>query len=99
MGEVPAAEAAIRVATADDIAAVLQLWEGARSLAASLPDDDESVRALLRRDSSALLVAERNWRMIGTLIATWDGWRGGMYRLAVEAEHRRAGVASQLVAA
>lgn len=35
--------------------------------------------------------------MVGTLIATWDGWRGNMYRLAVEPAHRRQGIALALV--
>jgi ribosomal protein S18 acetylase RimI-like enzyme len=98
MGAAPPSGATIRVAVADDIAAVLRLWLSARSLAASLPDDEESVQTLLRRDSSALLVAERDRRLIGALIAAWDGWRGSMYRLAVEPEHLRDGIASQLVA-
>ena len=35
--------------------------------------------------------------MVGTLIATWDGWRGNMYRLAVRPEERRRGIAALLV--
>jgi ribosomal protein S18 acetylase RimI-like enzyme len=35
---------------------------------------------------------------VGTVIAGWDGWRGGIYRLAVVPECRRRGVARALVA-
>jgi ribosomal protein S18 acetylase RimI-like enzyme len=33
------------------------------------------------------------------VVASWDGWRGAMYRLAVHPACRRRGVASQLVTA
>jgi ribosomal protein S18 acetylase RimI-like enzyme len=35
--------------------------------------------------------------LAGSLIAVWDGWRGSFYRLAVHPEHRRAGLAGELV--
>jgi ribosomal protein S18 acetylase RimI-like enzyme len=35
--------------------------------------------------------------VIGSLIATFDGWRGEMYRLAVDPDYRRMGLASGLV--
>ena len=97
MGQTSAGEAAIRPATAADVPAVLELWSRARSVAASLPDNRAAVEALLERDSSSLLLAELDGRIVGTLIAAWDGWRGNLYRLAVEAESRRAGIASRLV--
>jgi ribosomal protein S18 acetylase RimI-like enzyme len=52
-------------------------------------------------ESGSLLVAEDgdDGMVVGTLIAAWDGWRGNMYRLAVAEEHRRQGVARELVAA
>jgi ribosomal protein S18 acetylase RimI-like enzyme len=37
--------------------------------------------------------------VVGTLIATWDGWRGNMYRLVVDPRVRRQGVARALVVA
>ena len=91
-------ETTIRAAALGDIAPVLDLWARARSLAASIPDDEAAVRALLDRDGCSLLVAERDGRLVGTLIAGWDGWRGSLYRLVVEAGSRRSGIASQLVA-
>jgi ribosomal protein S18 acetylase RimI-like enzyme len=46
-----------------------------------------------------LLVAVREGKLVGALIAAWDGWRGNMYRLAVLPRHRRAGIARGLVEA
>jgi ribosomal protein S18 acetylase RimI-like enzyme len=89
----------IRPARRDDVAAVLALWAQARSPAASTPDDVESVTRLLEHDDGALLLAELDGRVVGALIAGWDGWRGNMYRLAVLPAHRRRGVGRRLVEA
>ena len=86
----------IRAATGADVEAVLALWARSRSAAASTPDDAAAVTRAVER--GALLVAERDGAVVGTLIAAWDGWRGNMYRLAVAPEHRRRGIARALVA-
>jgi ribosomal protein S18 acetylase RimI-like enzyme len=90
---------AIRPATAADIAGVLGLWAQARSANASTPDTPRSLAALLSAAPGALLVAEHadEDRIVGALIAGWDGWRGNMYRLAVHPECRRRGIARALV--
>ena len=91
--------AEIRAATRDDVGEVLVVWAEARSAAARTPDEPEMVERLLERDPGALLVAEADGRVIGALIAGWDGWRGNVYRLAVLPSHRRQGVARRLVEA
>jgi ribosomal protein S18 acetylase RimI-like enzyme len=48
---------------------------------------------------AALLVAERDGEIVGTLIAAWDGWRGNMYRLAVREGRRREGIGIALTRA
>ena len=57
----------------------------------------EGLQALLDRDPESLLVAEEDGELVGTLVAAWDGWRGGMYRLAVAPGRRRHGIARRLV--
>jgi ribosomal protein S18 acetylase RimI-like enzyme len=88
----------IRPARTVDAEAVLRSWEEADA-APSVSDDVASVRRLIDHDPEALLVAELDGRIVGTVMATWDGWRGGIYRLAVAREHRRRGLGRQLVAA
>lgn len=87
----------IRSATRDDIDAVLALWIEAGA-DPSPTDDAEGLAGLIERDPEALLLAEADGHVLGTLIAAWDGWRGNMYRLAVHPHHRREGVAGALIA-
>jgi ribosomal protein S18 acetylase RimI-like enzyme len=87
----------IRPAVPADVSAVLELWAAERSAAASTPDTEEAVLRVV--ESGALLVAEEDSRIVGTLIAAWDGWRGNLYRLAVRGEQRRRGVGQALVEA
>jgi ribosomal protein S18 acetylase RimI-like enzyme len=85
----------IRPAGPDDIPAVLALWSDAA--APTSTDDADGVGALLERDPGALLVAESSGRIVGTVIAAWDGWRGSVYRIAVAPEYRRAGLGRRLL--
>ena len=86
----------IRIATKDDIAPVLDLWAAAGSLP-SVTDSRDGLTRLLATDPQALLVAELDGVLAGSLIAAWDGWRGSFYRLAVSPEHRRKGLATMLL--
>jgi ribosomal protein S18 acetylase RimI-like enzyme len=87
----------IRHGRIGDVAAVVDLWNRAGGPTRQAGQRDEA-EALLRRDPEALLVAEEGGRIVGTLIVGWDGWRCHLYRLAVDAAHRRANVASLLTA-
>ena len=86
----------IRSASEADIATVLALWRQAGG-PATATDDEEAVRALLERDPSALLIAETSDEVVGSLIVGWDGWRGSFYRLVVDSDRRRQGIATALV--
>jgi ribosomal protein S18 acetylase RimI-like enzyme len=92
-------ELEIGPAREEDFAAVLELWEMARSPYGSTPDNEDVLGRLLERDAGALLVARRGGRVIGTLIAAWDGWRGNLYRLAVASDRRRQGIGLAMVRA
>lgn len=83
----------------DDVDAVLELWRLARSQHASMPDSREDVERLVEGSPAALLVAEAAGRVVGVVIAAWDGWRGNIYRLAVHDEYRRRGIGLQLMRA
>ena len=90
-------EITIRAARDADIDAIVAFW--AEDAEPTVADDRISLGRLFERDGSALLVAECDGELVGTLVAAWDGWRGNMYRLAVRSAQRRAGIASALVRA
>jgi ribosomal protein S18 acetylase RimI-like enzyme len=69
----------IRRAGPEDAAALLRLWSAAGS-APSVTDTVEDVRQAIEHPEGSVLVAESDGRLVGSLIATWDGWRGNMYR-------------------
>ena len=77
---------------------MLALWAQAAA-EPSISDDVESIERLLDHDPGALLLAVEGGRIVGTVIASWDGWRGGIYRLAVVPDRRRGGIATLLVGA
>lgn len=85
----------IRPATDDDLAAVLRLW--AESAQPTSTDTELALRALIEHDPGALMVAEDMGRIVGTVVAAWDGWRGSIYRLVVASDCRRSGAGRRLV--
>lgn len=93
----PGDDVTIRAARAGDVEAIVAFWSAEAE--PTVADDRISLARLFERDTEALLVAERDGAIIGTLVAAWDGWRGNMYRLAVRSASRRAGIAIALVRA
>jgi ribosomal protein S18 acetylase RimI-like enzyme len=88
----------IRSSALDDIEAVLALWRRAEA-SMSPTETAADLRGLLGRDPEAMLVAEAEAELAGSLIVGWDGWRETFYRLAVDPVHRRRGLATALVRA
>ncbi|MET9306523.1 GNAT family N-acetyltransferase [Streptomyces cellulosae] len=88
----------IRAAGPGDLDAVLAFWKTAAE-GTSISDDRAGVERLVSRDPEALILAELDGELAGTVIAGFDGWRCHLYRLAVHPGHRRQGVATALLAA
>ena len=86
----------LRTGQLNDVDPVLRLWVAAGA-EATHTDDLESLSALVAHDPSALIVAEEDGSIVGSVIAAWDGWRGSVYRLVVAPSHRRLGLGRQLL--
>jgi GNAT superfamily N-acetyltransferase len=85
------------IATPGDVPELLALWAVAAENDSRPGDTAQAVLALLERDPGACLIARRGDRIVGTLIAGWDGWRAHLYRLAVHPAMRRQGIAQALL--
>jgi ribosomal protein S18 acetylase RimI-like enzyme len=92
------ATVSLRAGRPADIGPVLLLWRSAAK-GTSISDDPAGVARLIDRDPDALLLAERDGELVGTVIAGFDGWRCHLYRLAVHPDHRRQGIGTALLAA
>ena len=60
-------------------------------------DNLEELQRVVRENGDLFLVAERDSRVVGTVIGGWDGWRGNIYRVAVLPVYRRQGIGRTLV--
>ena len=87
-----------RAMTIDDYDAVVALWRSCEGLSIRDADSRAGVERYLSRNPGLSFVAERGARIVGSIMAGYDGKRGYIQHLAVDASARRQGVASRLVA-
>lgn len=87
----------LRSASVEDVDGLLALWVEAAENNSRPPDTRVAVTALLERDPDAVILAEHDGELIGSIIAGWDGWRCHLYRLAVRPAWRKQGVGSALL--
>jgi ribosomal protein S18 acetylase RimI-like enzyme len=82
----------------EDYPVVRRLWENAGSgIHVRRSDEPGEIEKKLQRDPDLFLVAEADGRIIGTIIGGFDGRRGLIYHLAVEADFRQHGIGSLLM--
>ena len=86
----------IRQASLSDIEGIMALWRYSEATP-SVTDTVDGLRRAMSEPSLCLLVAEVNGTLAGSIIGTFDGWRGNLYRLAVHPQLRRRGIARALV--
>lgn len=86
----------LRECTEADVPAVLALWQKADVVPRPTDRADALLKRLKHTDGLFLLAVDGE-SVAGSLIGGWDGWRGGLYRLAVDPAYRRLGIATSLV--
>ena len=85
----------IRECRPEEAEALLALWQVAGT-SPSVTDTITDIRNTIE-SPAFVLIAEADSRIVGSLIATFDGWRGNMYRIAVHPDYRRHGIGRALV--
>jgi ribosomal protein S18 acetylase RimI-like enzyme len=77
----------------DDYPSVLALWKTAgRGIHVGPSDEPKEIQKKLHHDPDLFLVAEADGKAIGTVIGGFDGRRGLIYHLAVDAAYRQHGI-------
>jgi ribosomal protein S18 acetylase RimI-like enzyme len=97
MAETTAGGLSIRACRLNDIESVLELWRQADATP-GVTDTTHDLRRAIVESHAHILLAESGGQIVGSIIGTFDGWRGNIYRLAVHPDHRRQGVARALLA-
>lgn len=87
----------IRDCRLEEVVAVLDLWRQADATP-GVTDTADDLRRAITDSPARVLVAESDGTVVGSIIGTFDGWRGNIYRLAVHPAFRRRGIARKLVA-
>ena len=86
----------LRKCRSEDVETVLELW-GQADATPSVTDNADDLRRAVSDGRANVLLAEVEGRIVGSIIGTFDGWRGNIYRMAVHPNHRRQGIARALV--
>ena len=85
----------IRECRPEEAERLLALWQAAGT-SPSITDTIANIRGTIE-STAFVLAAEADQRIVGSLIAAFDGWRGNMYRIAVHPDYRRRGIGRALV--
>lgn len=82
----------------NDYDGALKLWGGMEvGVNVGRSDTPEEIQKKLQRDPDLFLVAEFNSQIVGTIIGGYDGRRGMIYHLAVQADMREQGIGTLLL--
>ena len=91
-------EYTIRVMTLEDYDEVYALWMGIHGFGIrSIDDSKEGVARFLKRNPTTSVVAEKDGRIVGSILCGHDGRRGCLYHVCVDEDYRRHGIGKRMV--
>ncbi|MGV1681495.1 GNAT family acetyltransferase [Sphingopyxis sp. NJF-3] len=86
----------VRPATAGDAEATIGVWE-ACGLTRPWNEPRADFARALDHDAATVLLAEYDAKIVGTVMAGFDGHRGWIYYLGVLPDHQGSGIARRLL--
>jgi ribosomal protein S18 acetylase RimI-like enzyme len=87
----------VRTWHGSDYDAAFALWKATPGVGLSAADEREPIFRFLERNPGMSFIAESGGRLVGTILCGHDGRRGLIHHLVVAEEHRRRGLAMQLL--
>ena len=88
----------IRVMKIDDYDGVYALWKKIRGFGIrSIDDSREGVDRFLKRNPTTSVVAEKDGKIVGSILCGHDGRRGCLYHVCVDEAYRRHGIGRAMV--
>ena len=75
----------------------LELWQSLPGLGLSGADEKDQIHGFLRKNPTTCFVAQKENRLIGTILGGSDGRRGYIYHLAVNSSEQNKGIGKKLV--
>lgn len=80
-----------------DYESIISLWQNSEGVKLREADSKDGIGKYLRRNPGLSFIAEINGEIVGTIMAGHDGKRGYLQHLAVDVQHRRNGIATELL--
>ncbi len=88
----------VRIMTIEDYEGVYDLWKKIKGFGIrSIDDSKEGVARFLKRNPTTSVVAEKDGRIVGSILCGHDGRRGCLYHVCVDEDYRRHGIGKRMV--
>ena len=88
----------VRIMTIVDYEGVYALWKKIKGFGIrSIDDSKEGVARFLKRNPTTSVVAEKDGRIVGSILCGHDGRRGCLYHVCVDEDYRRHGIGKRMV--
>ena len=88
----------VRIMTIEDYEGVYALWKKIKGFGIrSIDDSKEGVARFLKRNPTTSVVAEKDGRLVGSILCGHDGRRGCLYHVCVDEDYRRHEIGKRMV--